>query len=362
MPNIIAEEDRVLRLVNVVLDPATSPELVAAFGDYVAHDVPGFADWCTQLRRELPRLHPSRVQVADSQQALQAGLADAEVAFVESLVIGEAELALAPRLRVIQQFGTQVDNIDLDACKRRGITVRTLRRRTNTAVAEHTLALILSLARRFHQISGVVTAGQLQAAGRPFRSYDRRHVPGANYGRFEGIVQLDGATLGILGLGEIGAEVAQRARAFGMQVLYHKRNRLSAADEAATGVSYRSLEDLFRESDFLSIHLPSDTASAGVVDGRSLSLIKPGAFLINTSRAAVIDRQALLDCLASGRLGGLAMDVHYEEPVQEQDPLLGRPDVLLIPHTAGGSRRNGLADMQEMLRGIEEALRAAPHP
>ena len=362
MPNIIAEEDRVLRLVNVVLDPATSPELVAAFGDYVAHDVPGFADWCTQLRRELPRLHPSRVQVADSQQALQAGLADAEVAFVESLAIGEAELALAPRLRVIQQFGTQVDNIDLDACRRRGITVRTLRRRTNTAVAEHTLALILSLARRFHQISVMVTAGQLQAAGRPFRSYDRRHVPGANYGRFEGIVQLDGATLGILGLGEIGAEVARRARAFGMQVLYHKRNRLSAADEAATGVSYRSLEDLFRESDFLSIHLPSDTASAGVVDGRSLSLIKPGAFLINTSRAAVVDRQALLDCLASGRLGGVAMDVHYEEPVQEQDPLLGRPDVLLIPHTAGGSRRNGLADMQEMLRGIEEVLRAAPHP
>lgn len=359
MPNIIAEEDRVLRLVNVVLDPATPPELVTAFGDYVAHDVPGFAEWCTQLRHELPLLHPSRVQAADSQQALQAGLANADVAFVESLFIGEAELALAPKLKVIQQFGTQVDNIDTDACKRRGITVRTLRRRTNTAVAEHTLALILSLARKFHQISGMVTAAQLQTAGRPFRSYDRRHVPGANYGRIEGIVQLDGATLGILGLGEIGAEVARRARAFGMQVLYHKRNRLSAADEAAADVSYRSLEDLFRESDFLSIHLPSDAATAGVVDGHCLSLMKPGAFLINTSRAAVVERQALLACMDNGRLGGVAMDVHYEEPVQEQDPLLGRPDVLLIPHTAGGSRRNGLADMHEMLHGIEQALQAS---
>lgn len=356
MPNIIVEEDRVLRLVNVVLDPATSPELVTAFGDYVAHDVPDFPEWCARLRRDLPRLHPSRVRSADSQQALQAGLADAEVAFVESLSIGEAELALAPRLKVVQQFGTQVDNIDLAACSRRGITVRTLRRRTNTAVAEHTLALILSLARRFHSIAGMVTASQLQAAGRPFRSYDRRHVPGANYGRIEGIVQLDGARLGILGLGEIGAEVARRAQAFGMQVLYHKRNRLGPADEAAAGVSYRSLEDLFRESDFLSIHLPSDAAAAGVVDERCLGLMKPGAYLINTSRAAVVRREALLACLDSGRLGGVGMDVHYEEPVLEQDPLLGRPDVLLIPHTAGGSRRNGLADMQEMLRGIEQAL------
>lgn len=359
MPNIIVEEDRVLRLVNVVLDPATSPELVAAFGDYVAHDVPAFADWCAQLRRELPVLHPSRVQPADSQQALQAALADADVAFVESLAIGETELALAPRLKVVQQFGTQVDNIDLAACARRGITVRTLRRRTNTAVAEHTMALILSLARRFQYLSGMVTASQLQAAGRPFRSYDRRHVPGANYGRIEDIVQLDGATLGILGLGEIGAEVARRARAFGMQVLYHKRHRLSTADEAAAGVSYRGMEDLFRESDFLSIHLPSDAATAGLVDGRCLEVMKPGAFLVNTSRAAVVRREALLACLDSGRLGGLAMDVHYEEPVAEQDPLLGRPEVLLIPHTAGGSRRNGLADMQEMLCGIEAALQVS---
>jgi len=119
------------------------------------------------------------------------------------------------------------------------------------------------------------------------------------------------------------------------------------------------MEDLFRESDFLSIHLPSDAATAGLVDGRCLELMKPGAFLVNTSRAAVVRRESLLACLDSGRLGGLAMDVHYEEPVVEKDPLLGRPEVLLIPHTAGGSRRNGLADMREMLCGIEAALQGA---
>lgn len=356
MRTVLHEEDRVLRLAAMVLDPAVPADIFAAYADYLAHDLPDFAGWCGELRAQLPHLHPARVLPVADQAALRAQLPQAEAVFVESLAIGAAELACAPRLKVVQQFGTQTDNIDLAACRARGIEVLTVRRRSNTNVAEHTLMLMLALAKRLPAMANVVTADQLAAAGRPFRSYDRRHVPGANYGRFPGIVRLEGLTLGILGLGEIGSQVAALARALGMRVLYHKRQRLDAAREAAQGVAWRDIEDLFSEADVLSIHLPSDAATAGLVGAPLLDRMKRGAFLINTSRAQVIERAALVALADRHWLAGMALDVHYEEPVRPDDALRGREDVLLVPHTAGGSRLNGLADMVQMLRAMDAVL------
>lgn len=354
---VVIEEDRVLRLAQVLLDPAAPPERYAAFADYNTHDLPDFRGWCEALRQSVPNLFPANVQLVTSQAELQAGLPDAGVLIVESLTVGEAELALAPQLRVVQQFGTQVDNIDREACRRRNVPVRTLRRRTNISVAEHTLAMLLALAKRIPFLNGTVSEARMRAAGLPFRPFDRRHTAASNYVRAPGIGMLHGATLGLLGFGEIASEVAAMARPFGARMLYHKRTRLTAEEEAAAGVAYCSFDALFREADYLSVHVPMEDATRGLVGANQFALMKPGAAIVNTSRAEIIDRAALLGALQGGRLRGAALDVHYQEPMRDDDPLLGMPNVILMPHTGGGSRLNGLADMVEMLQGIQADLR-----
>jgi phosphoglycerate dehydrogenase-like enzyme len=355
-PIIVVEDDRVLRQVEVVLDPRTSAERVAAYANYVAHDLPDWHAWREALRTKLPRLHPAEVRLVDSQDQLRAALPGADVAVVESLEVGPEELALCPTLRVVQKFGMAGKNVDLAACSQRGIQVLDLRRRTNIALAEHTLMFMLALARRFPYVNHLVTPERLHAAGIPQSPYDTRHTASANFGRIPGLKMLHGRTLGLLGFGEIGQETARLAHAFGMRVLYNKRHRLSGAEESAMSVAYRDFDALFAESDFLSVHVPMGPATRSLVDARAIGLMPAGAFLINTSRAEIVERTALLQGLQSGHLGGLALDVLYQEPDTEADPLLGFSNVLLTPHIAGASRMNGLADIEDMLVQIQGAL------
>jgi phosphoglycerate dehydrogenase-like enzyme len=275
---------------------------------------------------------------------------------VESLSIGEAELALAPGLKFIHKFGTRADNVDRVACARRGIAVKTQRRRTNIAVAEHTLALILGLAKQLHRLAGRVTVERLHEIGYEYRNYDTRHTGANNYGRVGGLRVIHGMTLGLLGMGEIAREVAPLARAFGLKLQYHRRNRLPAAEETALGVTYCSWDELFVTSDILSIHVPLETATRGLVGADALAKIKPGAWLINTSRADIVDHDALVAALQSGRLGALAADVHYQEPVAADEALLKFENVLLTPHFAGGPRQTLLVDIEEIASNIQQAL------
>lgn len=356
MARIVVEEDVVLRLVGIVLDPAADPGRVTAYADYLSPDLADFSGWRAALRADCPRLYPAEVRSVRDRAELRAQLGWADVAIVESLEIGAVELALAPRLRVVQRFGAGLESIDQAACAARGIAVRTLRRRTNLAVAEHTMALLLNLAKRLRDLDGRVSAARLAAAGRPYRPFGRAHTPNANYGRFPGVTSLRGATLGLVGLGEIGSEVARLAQAFGMRVLYHKRTRLDPEAERLRGVSYRDLPGLCATADFISLHVPANAATAGLIDAALLQCMQPHACLINTSRASLIARPALLAALAAGRPAAIALDVHYEEPVRDDDPLLDFPQLLMIPHTGGGSRQNGLADLREMLTGIDALL------
>ncbi len=355
-PILVVEDDRVLRQVEVVLDPRTSPERAAAFATYVAHDLPDWYAWRDALRAKLPHLHPAEVRLVDSQAALRQALPGADGVVVESLEIGPEELALGSTLKVVQKFGRAGKNVDMAACAARGVQVLDLRRRTNIALAEHTLMFMLGLARRLPYVNHLVTPERLQAAGITPLPYDTRHTASANFGRITGLQMLHGRTLGLLGFGEIGQETARLAHAFGMRVLYNKRHRLGAAEEAAMSVAYRDFDALFAESDFLSVHVPSVPATRSLVDARAIGLMPQGAFLINTSRAEIVDPAALLGGLQSGHLGGAALDVLYDEPDTEDDPLLGFANVLLTPHIAGASRMNGLADMDDMLRNIQAAL------
>jgi len=344
--------------VQVVLDPRTPAARTAAFTHFVAHEAPDFTGWCEALRHRLRRISPAQVRLVEDDAALPAALSGALAAVVESLRVGEREIAAAGgSLRAVQKYGTVLTNIDAGACARAGIPLLTLRRRANISCAEHVLALMLALARKIHESAGLVSTDQLQAAGYSPTRYDRAHTPNANWARVTGARNLYGAQLGIFGLGEIGRELALRAVAFGMRIVYSQRRRLAAGDEERYGARYVGLEELLATSEFLSVLLPSNDATHGIVGRRELALLKPGAILVNTSRPELVERAALLDALRSGRLGGFGLDPHYDAPGEADDPLLAFRNVIVTPHLAGAPRWNALNDIEEMLLNLDEAVR-----
>ena len=145
MPIVLIEEDKILRVIEAILDPRVSLERLAAFADFNSTAVDDFPEWLAQTRRDLVGLCPSEVRFVKTQEELLEHLPDADVLITEGLKVGERELLRATKLRVIHQFGTQVSHIDTKACSKRGIAIQTLRRRTNIAMAEHTMMLCLNL-------------------------------------------------------------------------------------------------------------------------------------------------------------------------------------------------------------------------
>jgi phosphoglycerate dehydrogenase-like enzyme len=358
MTRILIEEDHFLKIVPVILDPEIPEAHRQAVADFFAHDVPDFAGWCRELRARIPGLYPAEIVWAADQDDFEAKLADADGAIVETFAVRREALAAAKRLAVVQKFGVMAGNVDAAACAQRGIEVRTIRRRVNIAVAEHALALMLALAKKLHEVEGLVDAASLTAAGHRIRPGDRRYVGYSNYAGIRGLKTLFGATLGIVGLGEIGREVASRAAAFGMKMLYTQRNRADGATEAALDARYASLDDVMAQSDYLLIQLPLNKSTRGLISRKVLARTRTGAVLINVARAELVDHDALIEALDCGRLAGLALDVGYSEPFEPDEPLLRYKggNVLLTPHIAIGARQNALADLEEVCSNLWRAL------
>jgi phosphoglycerate dehydrogenase-like enzyme len=361
LPVLLVEDDPYPNILRVVLDPAAPHDLAGAFARMLAHELPDFGGWCAQVRREADGLYPCQVRMVKTQEQLRAGLADADAVVVEALTIGAAELALAPRLRAVQKYGAVTGNIDATACAARGVAVLTLRRRANAACAEHALAMMLMLARQLHRISGRISVEQLRAAGYApavdAAAYDPR-VPGSGWARVAPLAILRDATLGIIGLGETGRELALRAAAFGMRVLYTQRHRLGADDEHRFSARWLPLDELLAAADWVSLHVPETAATRGMISAAQFAQMKPGARLINVSRARLVGRDALIAALESGRLGGFALDAQYEEPGTADDRLLEFSNVILTPHTAAQPRTIGLEDFREIIGGLARALAA----
>jgi len=359
-PVLVVEDDVWTRLIGVVLDPSTSPVRSEAFADFMSPDLPDFRGWCSKVQTTAGHLYPSDVRLVSSKAELHSNLEAAEAIVTEALNIGREELALAPRLKVIHKYGMVLRNIDVAACEARGVRVLGVRRRANVACAEHAFALMLALVRRIDELNGLISIDHLTAIGRPYIAFDRRHTPGANWGRFSGMRTLSGSTLGIIGLGEIGREIATRANAFGMTVVYFQRTRLSPSEERILEASYCSLESLLAESDVVIPQLPLNPSTLNFLNSQRLALMKTGACIVNVSRAEVIDREAVLNALRSGHLGGFALDSLYEEPGRSDDELLSFGNVILTPHMAGSPRFNGLKDIEELIGGLAHVLAAKP--
>ena len=356
MPIIVAQDDVIIRTAQVILDPETDPQRYLAFSDYYRVDLSDFDGWVRSVRKSVPGLYPSRFKMVADENTLIKELKDADGLICESFKVGSKELSAAPNLKVIQNFGTNTRNIDLNACASQNVVVHTLRRRVNIAVAEHALAMMLAMAKKLPLLDGRIDEASLHEAGFPARMHDRRHAAAANWGRVSGLGTMYGATVGCLGLGEIGREVAMRAHAFGAKILYHQRNRVPEEIEKSLGAVYLDFDDLMSQSDYISVHLPSNRSTKGLIDYNAFKKMKDGVFIVNVSRAEIIDRRALIDVLDRDRLGGIALDVHYKEPAHSDDPIKNYAKALLTPHSAVGSRDNAAADMEELIGNIAGAI------
>jgi glyoxylate reductase len=263
-----------------------------------------------------------------------------EVLAVVATRVDDAVLDLLPDLRVVANYGVGYDLIDVDACVRRGIAVTNTPDVLGIATADLTLALILAVRRR------IVEGDRFVREGKWASGWELGGLMGDD---------VHGATLGIVGLGRIGRAVAERALAFGMRVLYTRRS-----DEDVPGLERRELEELLRESDVVTLHTPLTDQTRCLIDARRLSLMRDGACLINTARGALVDEQALVRELVSGRLHA-GLDVYLDEPHVPRE-LLDLPNVVLQPHVGSATRATRQAATAELVANIRAALERRPLP
>jgi len=244
-------------------------------------------------------------------------IADADALIVRSATrVTEDLLSHAPKLRIVGRAGVGVDNIEMDAATRRGVLVVNTPGSSAASVAEHALALMLSLARSIPQLNAALHAGRWEKPG----------AAGA---------ELRGKTLGLVGLGRVGVEVARRARALEMRVLAYDPY-LTPERAAEWGVELLPLADMLAQADYLSLHTALSPATDRMVNATLLAQMKRGARLINTARGELVDEAALADALRSGHLAGAALDVFAVEPPRDS-PLLAMSNVIATPHVAGST-------------------------
>lgn len=354
---LVVEDDPFLRVVGILLDPNTAAERCAAFADFFAHDEPDFAGYVAGVRARVGALFPAEVRIVATQEELRAALPGSRALIVEGLGVGPEELAAAgANFAVVQKFGARPRNIDQTACAAKGVRVLTIRRRVNCACAEMAFALMLALAKKLNRVMGRISVEQLAEAGYAYKPFDRRHTPNSNWPRIAGVRVLYESTIGLVGLGEIGCEIAQRAAAFGMRTLYYQRTRLPEAEERTLKATYVPLDTLLAESDWVLPVLPSSPSTRGLIGRDQLAQMKAGAMLVNIARADVVDRAALIEALESKRLGGFALDPLYEAPGKSDDKLLTFPNVVISPHLAAQPRFNALNDLSDLCAGLAKAL------
>jgi len=254
---------------------------------------------------------------ADKIKDLKAELADADALIVRSAVqVDAALLEHAPKLRVIGRAGVGVDNIDTAAATHAGIVVMNTPGANATAVAELTLGLMISMCRAIPRANETMHAGK----------WDKKSLQG---------LELRGKTLGIVGLGRIGLEVARRAVAFEMELLAYDPF-IAPVIARENGVSLTSLDDIFKHSDYLTLHVGLTSQTEGLINATSIAIMKPGVRIVNCARGELIVDAALAEGLKSGKVAGAALDVFHQEPLKDS-VYFGLPNVLLSPHIAGAT-------------------------
>lgn len=265
-------------------------------------------------------------------------LKDVEVAIINKVIINAEALTQLPKLKLILVSATGTNNVDLNAAKAQGIVVCNCQGYGTASVAQHTLTLMLALATSLLRYDRAVAQGRWQASSQfCFLDYP--------------IIELSGKTLGIVGYGELGQEVARLAQAFGMKIL------IANLPHRPKHEGRLELDVLLPQVDFLSLHCPLTEHTQHLIDAQAFALMKPTAFLINCARGGIVHEQALLDALQQGKIAGAATDVLSVEPPKNGNPLLDAelPNLIITPHSAWGSvqsRQRMVEQLAENAKGF----------
>ena len=294
-----------------------------------------FADWARVQKDYQLDIYHDTIEGDALIQRLQAY--DVLCLMRERTLFSADVINALPNLKAIITSGLRNAAIDLDACKKRGIVVSGTAS-PGHATAELAMILIGAMARQIIPSANSMTQGGWQVGtGRDLR----------------------GATLGILGLGRLGGQVAALGQAFGMQVQAWSQN-LTPERTAEQGVTYKDKKAFFATSDFISIHLKLSERVTGLVGAEALAWMKPDACIVNTSRGPIIDEAALIAALNTGKLGGAALDVYYREPLQKNDPLRTTPNLILTPHIGYVTSETMRVFYSETLESLEAYLSGTP--
>lgn len=287
-------------------------------------------------------IHPTDTALKPAQ--LGEACRDAEGMLCVAGRVNEEVLGQTPHLTIVANCGVGYDNIDVEACTRRGIAVTNTPDAVTEATADLAFALLLAVARRVVELDRTVREGRWQKW---------------EFGSFWGS-EVHHKTLGILGFGRIGQALARRARGFGMNILYHSRRRAEESVERELSATLVDLKTLLAESDFISLHVPHARETHHLIGASELAQMKPSAFLINTARGKVTDENALVEALQARRIAGAGLDVYEHEP--HLHPELSKLDnVVLLPHVGSATAETRLkmaACAAENLVAVLEGRRA----
>ncbi len=316
-------------------------------------------------------IYDSAFESADYQLLWAPALNDNEVAAAlngtAAIVTGKRRVtesiirAAGPNLKLVQVVGRAPWIVDFSAARDAGVPVSCLPHRGAIAVAEHTIALMLGVMRKL--VPGHLgTAGaEYQKLGtEPIRTSER--VIAFNWLGFSDVQQIYGKTLGLVGLGDIGLEVARRARAFDMEILYTKRSPLPQEYAEKAGVRYVSMDELLSSSDVVSLHAPHSAETEALIDADALARMKESAVLVNTARGGLVDESALADALRSKKIAGAGLDVFLDEPLPAGHAFLELNNILFSPHLAGGTGGGQKGVVADVFANIERVRQGeTPH-
>ena len=269
--------------------------------------------------------------------------------------VDEALLDRLGNLQAVLKLGRSYFNIDVDAVRRRGLTFGSVPRKGPNCVAELALTLIMALSKDLVISNEAVALGAYRYRGTKPELTSQRKIA-FHWMHNTRVHEVGGKTLGIIGMGEIGCELARRASVMGMRNIYYKRTPLSAELEGVFDARYADLDALLRESDYVCVAAPQTAETEGLIGAAQLALMKESAYIVNIARGGIIDEDAMIEALQENRIAGAGLDVFIYEPLPADSPLCSLDNVILCPHIGGGtgSNRNielgaALAEMSRIL-------------
>jgi phosphoglycerate dehydrogenase-like enzyme len=308
---------------------------------YLSHGTPALY---ALIRQHMPPSFDLVALDADDEEERRRRIADCEMVIVAGHRLSAAMIAAAPRLRLVIHQGVGYhDTVATEALPARGIRLAITPDGTAQAVSEHTVMLMLAVGKRLAFVDAEIRQGRYHVNSQ--RPVSR---------------ELGGKTIGYIGMGRIGQAVARRLLAWDTTGIYADPIALTAAGEAELGLRRASHDEVYAAADVLTLHLPLTRETRGLIDAAVFARMKPGAMLINTARGPIVDEDALLAALASGRLLGAGLDVFEREPTPRQHPLFGFPNVVLTPHIAAGSRDAFEAKIKGVFANAERFYRGEP--